>query len=522
MGRESAEALMRAHETAQAELAAWASERRTPRYPQRPEATGSAAIKRDADPTISTDWLDTNAAQSAELLQSALTEDASARSTADVARRLDQFEQRLDGTDDMALGSDREGLKLIDAHVSELGQHFEAFRQQLERLDAMERQIGDLTHKLEDRSQIQPPADQGILDDDAVAALADAIAERTATRIPSSLPAELATTARIDALESSLQDYFIERRHGDEVTGGILRTIEEALVRLIDRVEAMEVVKSAPPAPLDDIEAAERDGMDVEQDRLAEAYAEGARLLGQQISAPMLHADDYASFHQRADLEEPAIPAPQPIAQELARPEEELRKELRASVMRAKLKAQSVARAGEEPTVEPARAEKTEPDRLGHGRARSWTSGASGSHRFSLLLGLTMALLFGTGFIAVDSWMTPASPPSAPQLPAAARPSANAVAPRVGDGNVQAVTAPQPAATPSPSETVTGEPEQSQPAPTRRLQRLQSGTASAARDGIVPVYCRLKKARFPPSSSARKNVYWVRRRTFHRPSAVRR
>ena len=44
----------------------------------------------------------------------------------------------------MALGSNSEGLKLIDAHVTELTGHFEAVRQQLDHLDAMNGQLREV------------------------------------------------------------------------------------------------------------------------------------------------------------------------------------------------------------------------------------------------------------------------------------------------------------------------------------------------------------------------------------------
>ena len=63
-------------------------------------------------------------------------------------------------------------------------------------------------------------------------------------------------------------------------------------MRIVDRIEAMEAAKSAPAAPADS-DAPERDGMEAEHDRLAEAYAAGARVLGQQGLEPPLHAADY-------------------------------------------------------------------------------------------------------------------------------------------------------------------------------------------------------------------------------------
>ena len=79
-----------------------------------------------------------------------------------------------------------------------------------------------------------------------------------------------------------MQDYIAERRRGEEAASGMLHTIEEALIRILDRIDAMEA-PARRLAPTDG-NAAGQDGMDAESDRLAEAYASGARMLGQKPS----------------------------------------------------------------------------------------------------------------------------------------------------------------------------------------------------------------------------------------------
>ena len=385
----------------------------------------------------------------------------------------------------MALGSDREGLKLIDAHVTELAGHFEAIRQQLDRLDAMDGQLRELAHTLEGHQQ--PRADFAALSEDAIAALIDTAAERAASRLAASLPTEAGGHGRIDALEGLLQDYIAERRRSEEVTAGILHTIEDALVRIIDRVEAMEAVKPTPTVSADS-DAPERDGMEIEHDRLAEAYAEGARVLGQQIVEPALHADDYVAADQRVERETLAELTSLRSAEDPAPQEEQTRQELRASALRAKLKAQAVA---QEPAAESAGLDEAKTGVLGHGRARTWTSAGAGSHRFSLLLGAAMALLFGTGFVAVDSFLANAPPASAQQRALEAQPAAETgkghLAPRSGDWNVQPAPMPLPATRRPAPEAATDDPSQNQPAPTRRLYRLQTGTAATPSPDATPV-----------------------------------
>ena len=106
-------------------------------------------------------WLDARFADIAALLQRGLADTNPANSLAALDRRLDQFERRLDiALSDMALGPDRQGLKLIDAHVTELAGHVEAIREQLDRLDAMDSQLCELTRTLEGHQQ--PRADFAI------------------------------------------------------------------------------------------------------------------------------------------------------------------------------------------------------------------------------------------------------------------------------------------------------------------------------------------------------------------------
>ena len=101
--------------------------------------------------------------------------------------------------------------------------------------------------------------------------------------------------------------------------------------------------------------------------------------------------------------------------------EEQARQELRASALRAKLKAQTDPR---QPADESAGLDEPKAGLLGHGRIRTWTSARAGNHRSSLLLGAAMAFLFGTGFVAVDSLLGSAPPAGAQRRGLEAQPAA--------------------------------------------------------------------------------------------------
>lgn len=497
---QSAEDLMRAYETAEAEFSHAGQQTRAPtarEWPGEAQAAGPQPM-----PSHDQAWLKTRLADISALLQRSLADIDPTASLAALDRRLDLFGRRLDGAlSDMALGTDRAGLKLIDAHVIELAEHFETMREQLTRLDTMDGQLRELTRALEGAQQ-RPGADAATLSEDAIVALIDTAAERAASRLAASMPADAGGQGRIDALEQMLQDYIAERRRGEEASAGILRTIEDALVRIMDRVETMDAARFAPEAPVDG-DIPDRDGMEIENDQLAEVYAAGARVLGPQVSEPSLHAADYVRADPREQGETRAQSVSPASPDEPASQEKQTHQELRASAIRAKLKAQATP---QEPAAEGAELDDAKAGMLGQGRARTWTSARSGSHRFSLLLGIAIALLFGAGFMTVDAFLATVPSagvlqkatatqagsvqagsvaPSAPQqgtldAQPAAQPGKADLAPRSEEQNVEPAPIPQPALRRPAPEAVTDDQTRSQPAPTRRLERLQTGGALAS------------------------------------------
>ena len=309
-------------------------------------------------------------------------------------------------------------LELIEEHIKGLAGHFEATSRQLARLDAVDEQLRQLARALEEHvhwSRAQPVG----LRDDAIAAMIDTAAERAASRLAAALPApatpapEAEGSKRIDTLEALLQDYIGERRRGEEAASSMLHTIEETLIRILDRVDAMEAAGATPYAPTDG-NAPGQDGMDAESDRLAEAYASGARILGQKPSQPMLDAADYAPLLARQEK------SPEPAAGGLDDATAEAiqtRHEPSAFAMRAKLKAQA---APEAPTSASPATDDTKADTGKRENAKA-SARARGSWS-NLLFGGAMLVLFGIGYLAVDLFVAPGVAPALQQ---------NSVAPTV-------------------------------------------------------------------------------------------
>jgi localization factor PodJL len=407
---QSAEALTRVCETAQAEsTASRSSGRPAPARLARP--THDSPVPAQA-PACAYDraWLEGRFADIAAQLQQSLVDNNPAQPLAAIDRRLDRLDGRLDTLfSDMSVRFSGEWLELIEAHIKGLAGHFEATSRQLTRLDAVDEQLRQLSSAQAEQlrwSQAQPPA----LREDAIAGLIDTATERATSRLAAALPAatpapDAEGSKRIDALERVMQDYIAERRRGEEAASGMLHTIEETLIRVLDRIDAMES-GAAPFAPRTSNPPG-RDGMDAESDRLAEAYAAGARILGQKPPLPTLHAADYVPPRPLPEQ------SPAPAAGNVGDEESSALQDLRASVMRAKLKAQATP---DEPTaaspaVDDIKAEtdKRESTKRSARLGRSWSN---------LLLGGAM-LAFGTGYLAVDTLIEPDAAPALQQSPKA-------------------------------------------------------------------------------------------------------
>jgi len=453
----SAEALTRVYEEAETERTA----NPPPRRPRAEAAAAPSARRADDDRA----WLETRLADLAATMQRTLAEGTPSASLAALNHRLDQFEVRLDAALEAAAHSlDAQGLGLIQAHVDQLAAYFEYTRSQLGRLDAIDQQLREMGHVLEAQHRQQPGEAHGQADIEALIASA---AERAAGRVAAAAPAaaEASHQDRIEALEGVLEAYIAERHRGEEVTTSILSTIEDALVRIADRVDAMELAKSTP------------DDGDVESRRLAEAYAAGARVLGHTPFEPVPDAADYAPAGQPGkDTGDPAEPRAGVLSLE-ATPEPDLqtRQELRASALRGKLKAQALP----EPV-----SETEEPGEAKAGlarRARATSPAAAAGSRTSLLLAVAMALLFGAGYLAVDTFLEQApegTPQKASATQTAAKPKSQPVAADPPAGDTGGTGEPQLAPPPPP------QPAQRRPA----TERLTTGpdAVSAAAQGITP------------------------------------
>ena len=225
-------------------------------------------------------WLDARLADIAAKLEHTIKTCDPAPALDKFSTRLDNFEARVEAVVDRAVAAhDPESLRFIEARVREIDDQFDKVRSQLGRISTIDARVAEIW----DHVQLDLPSPTAGLPKLVEGAVSRALAAASV------LKAEGA------AVESSELAAF-ER-------------IEDALNRLIERVEAIEVQAVAPHPQADD--------PNEDIDLINRAYEEGARALGLIMpDAPAdpvhtlraLHAADYTPRLGEEALDPEATP----------------------------------------------------------------------------------------------------------------------------------------------------------------------------------------------------------------------
>ncbi len=194
-------------------------------------------------------WLDERLSDIAARIQQSLIDTNPENSFLALGERFEVFEQRFGSAlEAVATRSDLEGLRLVEAHISELATHLDHSQERFARLDAIESQLAAVIEHISSLPNQAAPVETAH-SDDSLREIANAAAEQTALRIAQSVKGR-PDDGRGEELRNLLKSFIDERREGDEQTYAMLDTVQQAMIRILDRVDAIEVTQSrAAPAP---------------------------------------------------------------------------------------------------------------------------------------------------------------------------------------------------------------------------------------------------------------------------------
>lgn len=222
--------------------------------PKAHSAAGTAvrsAVHSDAGSGIDEAWLDKKFAEIALGIEQSLAAMRPDNGISQISERLDQFERQFAKLfEGVATHDDLAAVHLIEAHVAEVVNHLVQTQDQLERLNIIETQLATISHTL---AEVQGVPVDGIIGAPPVTraldydAIARAAAEQTAQRL-ADIHAEDRHSAA-DELRPLIERMMSQNREGEEHTAALLDTMQQAMIRLLDRVDSIEFGQQAAVTP---------------------------------------------------------------------------------------------------------------------------------------------------------------------------------------------------------------------------------------------------------------------------------
>lgn len=274
---EAADALARHYESGAASFATPATavpERAGGSKPVRKPASSAAAtapaLPGPALAGVERSWLEERFTDIARRVEESLAGIAPDTSRDEFGSRFDRLEQRFGSAlDGIATRTDVESLGLLEQHIAELTQQFDEARAQLGRLDGIEQTLTAVVDRLTDPRFDEILSRGGVPDTDLeplisaaveqiaerlkdtrgaaasdIASVANAAAERVATRFADFGSQPDGGSGDMSAIRDLLESFINERREGDEQTAAMLDTMQQAMIRVLDRVDAIETAHS--------------------------------------------------------------------------------------------------------------------------------------------------------------------------------------------------------------------------------------------------------------------------------------
>ncbi len=355
-------------------LAATAVDENVPAVMEAPASTAST-IEIGAIGQVERRWLEERFGDIASKLEQSLAGLKPDSSVNVLDQRFAKLEESLGhALSDTATRADLAGLRTIETQVEELTGRLDTVQSHFGRLDTIELELKSLAdrvseenfEKLLERSGAPfiPEQDQHVaavaqqvserlplieaalqtlterVSDDRLAAVVgqmqpgqpdpDAMAKRVAEHISEQLqhaarPGADLTSAHIDGLREMVQGLANEQRHGEEQTTTMLDTMQQAMIRLLDRMDAMETAQGSRQGqgeldPLGSYDGFGATGVDADpmsdtdpqQRRSRQDPAEEARYVPNQQAALA------AGFESQGVADNPPIDRDDQLAEDLA------------------------------------------------------------------------------------------------------------------------------------------------------------------------------------------------------------
>jgi len=216
-------------------------------YAQPPaEAARVYAAASPQEPSVDHSWLERRFAEISERIETSIAEIRPDQSFFALGQRLDQFERSFaQAFENVATRNDVESVRLIEAHMLEMVEHLESSQSHLVRIETIESQLAAIAGRLEEIHALANAAGSyeyaqgdgaGAID---VAAIVKAASDEAAARFANASQSA-ADESALENLRVLLEESMSNARQSEENTTALLDTLQQAMIRLLDRMDAIE------------------------------------------------------------------------------------------------------------------------------------------------------------------------------------------------------------------------------------------------------------------------------------------
>jgi len=187
---------------------------------------------------VDSSWLEERFAQIATRIENTLIDIRSQDPVNALRERFSQFQEDIAGTlQELATRADFDGLKAAEAKIEDLRSHFAHVQNQMARLESVEKQLEAVMDRLSDDRLMTLLAPDGgsTLNQDE---LAEAIGQYVANHAATKSDGNTGNPDKLDQLQETLTSFIEEQRAGKDQQLGVLDTLQDAMVQLLDRAES--------------------------------------------------------------------------------------------------------------------------------------------------------------------------------------------------------------------------------------------------------------------------------------------
>ena len=208
----------------------------------KPEKECAGSCISSASPAIEQAWLEERFTEIATKIEETFAELRADEAFHALNDRFGDFEQRMGhALEDVATRQDLDALKAAEDQIDSMVGYFERVEDKLARIDNLEAQMEALLDRFSDDrllDLIQSNSNEADVDYSAVA---NAAAESAAQRFLADFKSQgSGDDHAIVEMREALEAFIAERREHENEAAGMLDTIQQALIRVLDRVETLE------------------------------------------------------------------------------------------------------------------------------------------------------------------------------------------------------------------------------------------------------------------------------------------